>query len=268
MRRTLKMLGLGLAAVLAFGAFSATSASASQPEAKDEEGKNPAGITLTEKEPANGGILETSESEDKVECTGTAIVEAELTSETKSVGVLINTGCVADGPFGTEPVCTSTSPEAENEGEIKSELEGELVYTGPEKNVPAMWFWTNKAGEAKGGTITEFTCGDPEGTRTEVTVQGGLVCEIGPTGTLTNMFTLTCEQTAGVNVHTSFADPGNCNEVPDFLESEGEGFGFGAPSWGMQRSGLEANHKEEEPGKQDIETSAKIEIEAAAEGCV
>lgn len=103
--------------------------------------------------------------------------------------------------------------------------------------------------------IVELRCESILGP-TDVTVQGGLVCEIGPTNELTRWFMLTCKQSEGMNEYTHYWDPGNCNEVPDFLESEGEGLN----GWPMQQSSLVPNPPS---GEQEIETSQNIEIEAA-----
>lgn len=218
MRRNLKILSLGLVAVLALAAVSAASASASQPEFQTESGKF--GVSFEGSD--EGGTLETV-GERTVTCTGSTTSGGKIETSTTTEGSTITfTGCKAS--FGVS--CKSAGQAS---GTIVTEkVKGTLVYgkhsTG---QVPSVLLEPEE-----GEIFAVFTCAF-----TKSTVKGKVLGAITPVGgEFSTSSTLTFTQTGGVQESgTTYYAPSGCAETTATLETKGEGF----PSFGYEQSAIE-----------------------------
>ena len=222
MNRTFKTLGLSVIAVLAFAAFCAASASASQPIFIPEGFEYPVPF-----EGGGGaGVLETVEGT-TVYCETNSNTGGEIVDSTITQGSTVTfEGCTALGIFN----CTSAG---QSSGTIvTNEVEGELVYTGEYPDEASVLLRPEDPED--NGVFAEFPC-----FLLSVTVEGSVLGDIAPTNEFTTEHTLWFSQTEGVQESgTEFWDPDACFEpVSAFLESEGSGFG----GWSNQQSGIEGS---------------------------
>lgn len=237
MRRTLKMLGLGLAAMLAFGALSAASASATHEQPEFELA---AGQEFPEEFTGEGGAgyLITRDREHKVECNSSETKGGKITSPTEAEVEAVRFSECKDANTGAS--CQSG---AEAGVIVTVAITGETVYWGAARANAGIWLWPTGA---KGGVFAEFTC-EAFGSGTDITVKGGVIGQIEivnepvTENTLifeTEILNPGTEEEEEVQVPRFYWEPGNCeNEVLDILFSKGEGFGFG-PSWEEEESAI------------------------------
>jgi hypothetical protein len=239
-KRMMKMLGLAVAAMLAFAAMSTASASASYPEFVPSEGGFPVPFEATGGE----GVLETVAGR-TVTCASGASEGGNILEEpAKQVEVkVIFEGCTASGPFGAAWTCTSSGAAA---GEIKTVLlNGQYNYPKVQAGKAVLLrLWP-----AVGTEFTSFTC---KGIFLSITltVRGSVIGEIDPINTQTSEFSLVYDQTEGVQKHTEFLN-GACEWEEATLETKGEG----AENFAYEQSAIE--------GTSAVETERAGEIKAS-----
>lgn len=239
----LKMLGLAAVAALAVMAtIGAAAASASQPKVEPEGGTFP--VTFTGS--GGAGKLETTpEGAEKkvrtVNCTeNTSSGEVNSATTVKKVAVTFK-GCTATGPFGIKLNCTTAGKAA---GEIvTTTLKGTLVYIKSGSSEAGILLEPES-----GTTFAEFTCGGVQ----KLTVTGSLVGKLTPVNTLTNAFTLTFSQTAGVQSPEGYLAPTGCAFTKAVTSSAGTAVGFGGENFGAIQSGVE--------GTESLTTSKKMKV--------
>jgi len=237
--------GLVALSVLGLSAVSAANALASgQPKFETESGEIK-GTTFTGT--GGAGVLETTAG-DTVSCKGNTS-SGELNSATTVKNVLVKfTGC-STSISGFKAPCKTTGAAAE---EIRTNaLKGETAY---------LIKGSNRAGldlqpEAAGGSFAVFGC-TLLGQTATLTVTGSVVGELTPVNAaFGTAFTLTLNQTKGVQEFTKFLSPANCESVEDILKTKSEG----AKVFGPTQSGVQGTEK--------ITTSKNIKIVSNKTDC-
>jgi hypothetical protein len=243
MKRITKMLGLSVAALLAFAAFAAASASASQPQFVLEAGQTfPESFTSTKTFGPGEGYLTTRDRQHKVQCTASTTEGGEITSATEAKAKSIRfTGCT---DVGTGISC----------GEIPTvPVKAETVYWGSSKNKAGLWFKPQS-----GSIFAEFNCGAPPFFGTHITVRGGVIGQIGtvnsPVTANTITFATEVVGTEEIQVPRSYWASGGCGSVLDVLESSGSGI----VNWAFQESAINGSAPVNTPHKVEVKSSSCV----------
>lgn len=175
--KRIRLVLLGLMAVLAFTAIAAASASAALPEFSTT-------AKFTGKQ-VGSGFLETTSGLEKVTCKSGSSPGA-IVNKTQTGGVVVKfneckslLGACKTSGASTEEIRTQT-------------LKGELGLVGTAVTAEAL--------EPEAGTVeATFECGG-----IPVTVKGGVACEVSPTKAKQTTSKLKCEGSNGAQKYTSF----------------------------------------------------------------
>jgi hypothetical protein len=177
MKRSLKFLGLTVAAVLAISAMAVASASAAAPEYVLSSGTFPVKFTST----SGAGVLETTTHE-TVNCTSDTNAGEIVNSKEGNVVVTFK-GCTTT--FFGFPISCNSSGKASGEI-VTNKLTSTLEYNVGKTKV------LNLLSPPSGGASAEFTCAG-----NTVKVTGGVLGEFPTTNTFLHSTSLVLKQTGG-----------------------------------------------------------------------
>lgn len=186
MKRSLKVLGLTVAAVLAISALAVASASAAAPEYVLKSGSFPVKFTST----SGAGVLETTSGE-TVNCTSDTN-EGEILNSKEDWVIVTFRGCTTT--FFGFPISCNTSGRAS--GEIMTnKLTSMLEYNVGKTKV------LDLLTPPSGSPDAEFTCAG-----NTVKVSGGVLGEFPTTNTFLHSTSLVLKQTKGVQAFREYVN--------------------------------------------------------------